>query len=74
MTEVCETVVVLANNELGCMTINKSDFDANVHHLVGGEADKTMTKAELQEDLAEKGVDFKPAMTKAELQVMLDAS
>ena len=74
MTEVCETVVVLADNEQGCMTINKSDFDANVHVLAADEGDKAMTKAELQAALDAKFIEHKSAMSKAELQALLDAA
>lgn len=76
MSEICETVVVLADNEQGCMTINKSDFDANVHVLVDaeGDTDKAMTKAELHTALDEKGIEYKNSMSKAELQELHDAA
>ena len=38
------------------------------------EKSETMTKAELQTALTEKGIEHKPAMSKAELQALLDAA
>lgn len=73
MSGICPTVTVKADNEIGCMVINESDFDAAVHQLFDA-PEKSMTKAELQAALTEKGVDHKPAMSKAELQAMLDAA
>ena len=40
MSQTCKTVTVKADNEQGCMVINESDFDAEVHHLFGDEPTK----------------------------------
>ena len=74
MSQTCPTVTVKADNEQGCMVINESDFDAELHQLFGVESDKALSKAELQTALTGKGIEHKPAMSKAELQAMLGAA
>lgn len=77
MSEVCKTVMVMADNDMGCMVINESDFDAKVHTLVddaAGTEGGAMTKADLHDALTAKGIEYKNSMTKAELQALLDAA
>ena len=75
MSEVCKTVMVMADNDMGCMAINESDFDAKVHTLVDAPSDDVvMTKADLHDALTAKGIEFKNSMTKAELQALFDAA
>ncbi len=76
----CPTVTIKSDNEYGCIVINKSDFDKEKHVLFEAEKpldsndDGKVTKAELQAALDAKGIKHKPAMSKAELQAMLDSA
>lgn len=81
MDEICETVMVMADNDMGCMVINKSDYDSAVHTLVddgesnaGNPEGGNATKAELHAALTAKGIEYKNSMTKAELQALLDGA
>jgi hypothetical protein len=64
----------------GTMTVADSfekALDGNPDlEIVGGPAieEKTMTKAELQNALLEKGVDYSPTANKSELQALHDAA
>ena len=71
---ILETIQILPTSpEQGdFVVINKSDFDPQLHTLYGEHADVSMTKAELQSALDEKGIAHKPAMSKAELQALLN--
>lgn len=80
MTHTVPTVAIKAaitdENQTGYIVINESDFDQSQHEKFGtdeGEQKPSMTAKELKEALTERGVEFKPNASKAELQALLDA-
>lgn len=62
------------DNPLGFVVINESDFDADVHELVGAEPEVGMTAKELKAALTARGIEFKSNASKADLQALLDAA
>jgi len=77
MQQTCTTVRVKADNEQGFIIINESDFDAEQHENFDApegddKAAAPVTAAMLREALDARGVHYKPAASKAQLQALLD--
>jgi len=73
MSETCETVTIV-NNAGVKIIMNKSDYDASVHKLYKEEEEiKAGSKADLQAQCEEAGIEYDSKSTKADLEMLLQS-